>query len=230
MVIEDIILRIVLSIIIGGCVGYEREYKNRPAGFRTNILVCVGSTIVSLIQISIGNDAISLVNLNNNLLNIINVDYARLGAQVITGVGFLGAGTIIHTKGSIKGLTTAASLWAVAILGLAIGMGYYNLSIFGAIAIVVSLGLFKRFEDRFMKTADLVSIEIRYIEKDEATKLINDIFRKYFIKIKSIDCEEKNYETIKNIYTVRLEKNIDMNNILHQLIDNTYIISVKVIN
>ena len=133
LTIKEIIVRLILALIIGGLIGYEREMKNRAAGFRTHILVCLGATVVSLIQIDIGNKVIEMIKINETLSEVIKIDYGRLGAQVITGVGFIGAGTIIHTKRNIRGLTTAATLWIVACLGLSIGMGEYFISIFATI-------------------------------------------------------------------------------------------------
>ncbi|WP_322413595.1 MgtC/SapB family protein [Clostridium perfringens] len=112
--IREIIIRLIFSVFVGGIIGYERERKRRAAGLRTHILVCVGATIISLLQIDIGNKAIAIIEANKDLSEIIKIDYGRLGAQVITGVGFIGAGAIVHTKGIIKGLTTAATLWGVA--------------------------------------------------------------------------------------------------------------------
>ena len=94
---NEIIIRILLALIIGGLIGYERELQNRSAGLRTHILVCLGATIVSLLQIQIGNQAIEMIAVNKELSSVINIDYGRLGAQVITGVGFIGAGSNIES-------------------------------------------------------------------------------------------------------------------------------------
>lgn len=132
---KEIIFRLILSAIVGGLVGMEREANNRPAGLRTHILVTLGSSLIMLMSM-------------NGFHNLPNVgDPARLAAQVVSGIGFLGAGTILRQGNSIKGLTTAASLWVCAGIGLAIGGGYYV----GGLATVVialfslmSLGAFER--------------------------------------------------------------------------------------
>lgn len=95
---NEIIIRILLALIIGGLIGYEREVQNRSAGLRTHILVCLGATIVSLLQIQMGNQAIEMIAVNKELSSVINIDYGRLGAQVITGVGYdrFYIGTIIN--------------------------------------------------------------------------------------------------------------------------------------
>ena len=138
----EIILRLLVAMFIGGFIGYEREYKQRPAGLKTHALVCISAAIISMIQILISKDAINIISSNIALKEVIKVDLSRLGAQVITGVGFLGAGTVIQEKGSVKGLTTAASIWIVACIGLAIGMGYYFLSIISTIVVFLVLVIF----------------------------------------------------------------------------------------
>ena len=126
----SVIIRIFLAIGIGGLIGYERQYSNRPAGFRTHILVCVGAAITSMTELYLVAMFSSMLIVHPELLNVLKGDIGRFGAQVITGVGFLGAGTIIVHKGSVKGLTTAASLWTVACIGIAVGFGFYFLRVF----------------------------------------------------------------------------------------------------
>jgi len=135
--------RLIVSVIVGGLVGYEREFKNSPAGFRTHILVCLGATIISLIT---EYDIQKMMTIAQNPMysGFIKVDIARLGAQVISGVGFLGAGTILRDKGSVRGLTTAATLWTVACLGLAVGRGLFALSLTGALIVFIILSVFKK--------------------------------------------------------------------------------------
>ncbi|MCY6371066.1 MgtC/SapB family protein [Clostridium ganghwense] len=238
MKVEDIIIRLVLAVLIGGAIGYEREFKNRPAGFRTHILVCVGATIISLIQVSMAENAIVLVTNNPDLAQVIKVDYARLGAQVITGVGFLGAGTIMHTKGSIRGLTTAASLWVVACIGLSVGMGYYYISIFGVVFIAIVLGVLKKFQNRFITQAGLYKIEIQYINKEESIFFLKTFFEKKNITIKElkyIGCDEREFndevfDQWSEAYTISIPKYIDMNELISKISFNKNIMKVKSIS
>lgn len=128
------VLRMVLATILSGIIGLERSSKNRPAGLRTHILVCIAAAIASMTG--------HFLYLNLHL----PTDISRMGAQVISGLGFLGAGTIIVTsKHTIKGLTTAASLWATGIVGLAIGAGFYEGGIIASILILVIQHLFINF-------------------------------------------------------------------------------------
>lgn len=149
----EILLRFVLSIFVGGLIGYEREYQNRPAGFITHILVCVGASIIAMIQILIVEDSIHMLLMYPNLASSLKVDSGRLVSQVVSGVGFLGAGAILHNKGSVTGLTTAATLWVVACIGIAIGMGYYFLSITSAIGVFCVLVILKKVKLRIQKKA-----------------------------------------------------------------------------
>ncbi|HHV93322.1 MAG TPA: MgtC/SapB family protein [Firmicutes bacterium] len=125
----EIILRLVLAVAAGGLIGLEREIHGRAAGFRTQILVCLGSTLVMLISIY-GFETAGVSTAP---------DPARLAAQVVSGIGFLGAGTILREGASIKGLTTAASLWVVAGIGLALGAGFYLGAVVATILAVLTL-------------------------------------------------------------------------------------------
>lgn len=131
----SITVRVVLSLVLGGIIGMERSRKNRPAGFRTYMLVCLSATLVMMT--------------NQFIYKFYGgTDPARLGAQVISGIGFLGAGTIIVTRRSqVRGLTTAAGLWAAACLGLAIGIGFYEGAIIVGIVIVLIMTVFKNFDN-----------------------------------------------------------------------------------
>ncbi|SHH67643.1 MgtC/SapB family protein [Clostridium grantii] len=198
MLYYEIIIRLLLAIFIGGLVGYEREYKHRPAGFRTHILVCVGATVVSMIQIYDLQRVMTLLEQNPSLVGSLKTDIGRLGAQVITGVGFLGAGTIIRDKGAVKGLTTAASLWVVACIGLAVGMGYYFLSIVSTLTVFIALVSLKKIEIRLIDKSKLVKFEIEYYDKN----FIRDaeiIFDENGIKIKNIEFDIEENEEVEKI-------------------------------
>lgn len=141
---SEILLRILVSILAGGAVGFEREKRGRDAGFRTHLLVSVGACIFTLIELE-GIDRIIQFSLaNEEIRQSVNVSVHRLTAQIVTGIGFLGAGTIIVTKRSIRGLTTAASIWVCAALGMASGYGYYIIVLLGVLAILLVLLAIKR--------------------------------------------------------------------------------------
>lgn len=152
----SIIIRIFAAIGVGGLIGLERGTKNRPAGLRTYMLVCVGACLIMLT--------------NQYIYQFTGAgDPMRLGAQVVSGIGFLGAGTIIVTKhNQIKGLTTAAGLWASAGVGLAIGIGFYEAAVTATVGIYFILALLQRWEHRVHKKIRLLEI---YVELDNKTPL-----------------------------------------------------------
>jgi putative Mg2+ transporter-C (MgtC) family protein len=129
-------VRLILAAIAGGLIGLEREFRGRQAGFRTNILVCLGSALAMIVSTEFARK----VWTHDPNVNI-NIDPARIAYGIMTGVGFLGAGAIIHNKGTIRGLTTAAAMWCVAAVGLAAGLGMYLLTILAALLVVVALWL-----------------------------------------------------------------------------------------
>lgn len=130
---KNIIINLLLIMVLSGLIGLEREKHDRPAGLRTHILVGVGSTILMMVSISM-----------NRLY--VESDAGRIAAQVVSGIGFLGAGTIIKEGFSVKGLTTAASLWATAAIGLAVGGNYYFLSSITTLMVIITLFLLNQLE------------------------------------------------------------------------------------
>ncbi len=159
----SVALRIFLAVLIGGAMGMERGRKNRPAGLRTYILVCLGSAMVMMTNQYV-------------YLEFQASDPVRLGAQVISGIGFLGAGTILVTgKSQIKGLTTAAGLWTAACSGLAIGIGFYEGALFGGITILFVVSGLNGLDARIHRRSRYMEI---YIEYDKNQKSFSD-FLKY---------------------------------------------------
>lgn len=158
---ESIVIRILAATIVGGLIGLERGMKNRPAGLRTYMLVCVGSCLIMLT--------------NQYIYQFTGAgDPMRLGAQVVSGIGFLGAGTIIVTKhNQIKGLTTAAGLWASAGVGLALGIGFYEAALTAAIGIYMILTVLQRWEHRVHKKIRVLEL---YLEVSACVPL-HDLFK-----------------------------------------------------
>lgn len=151
-----VVLRITAAVLIGGLLGLERGLKNRAAGLRTYMLVCVGACLVMLTNQYI-------------FENFGAGDPVRMGAQVVSGIGFLGAGTIIVTRRSqIKGLTTAAGLWSAAGVGLALGVGFYEAAVVGALAIFVVMALLQRMDDRMHRKSRTMEV---YLEMSPAVSL-----------------------------------------------------------
>ncbi len=153
-------LRIFASVLIGGLLGWERGLKNRAAGLRTHMLVCVGACLVMVT--------------NQYIYQVFGSgDPVRMGAQVVSGIGFLGAGTIIVTRRQIKGLTTAAGLWTAAGVGLALGIGFYEAALAAAAAVLLIMTVLHRLDNRMHRKSKSVEM---YIELDAAVTL-GDVLR-----------------------------------------------------
>jgi len=125
------IMKLIIAAILASLIGYDREKQNKAAGIRTNVIVAVISCVIMILSVKVAQ--------SSGLIDGVEGDPARLAAQVVSGIGFLGAGTIIKQEDKIEGLTTAASLWGVAGLGLAVGYGLYDISIAAALIIFISL-------------------------------------------------------------------------------------------
>ena len=149
-------LRILVAILAGGLLGLERGMKNRPAGMRTYMLVCMGSCLIMLT--------------NQYIFQVYGAgDPVRLGAQVVSGIGFLGAGTIVVTRrNQIKGLTTAAGLWSSAGIGLALGIGFYEAAVIGSVAIFTVITLLQRMDNNLHRKSKQLEA---YIELSDAITL-----------------------------------------------------------
>lgn len=146
-----IIERLVLSVLLGGLVGLEREIHGRAAGFRTHILVSTGAALIMLVSAYGFSESTT-------------TDPARLAAQVVSGIGFLGAGTILREGASIRGLTTAASLWVVAGIGLAVGVGFYLGAVATTLLVMITLLALHRIEHRYI-TNGVETIEVRAVDR-----------------------------------------------------------------
>ena len=182
-------VRLVLAVICGGFIGIEREYKRRPAGFRTHILICLGAAITTLTS--------QYLYLTLELYT----DIARLGAQVIAGVGFIGAGTIIVTnRQRVKGLTTAAGLWTSAIIGLVCGAGYVECALFATFMVLVAELLLVKIEYRFARKLNDINLYIEYY-KAETIETIIRIVREKHLKMSGLEISRITDEEGKHRYS-----------------------------
>lgn len=196
--IYSIIIRIFLAVLLGGIIGIERAFKKHEAGFRTNILVCVGATIVTFC--------------NQFIYEYFGGgDVARLGAGVISGVGFLGAGSILLTsRNQIRGLTTAAGLWACACLGIAIGLGFYTVAIVGCIAIILALFLLPRLESIINNRTPYLTLHVEFIKSDiDNLKSFMLFLRKHNAKIYTVN-KNPSFDTSELlVYSIFIRINVN---------------------
>jgi putative Mg2+ transporter-C (MgtC) family protein len=165
LTLSDIGIRLLMSLIIGIIIGLEREIQHKAAGLRTSVLICLGATIYTIGSIEFASSGG-------------NVDPSRIAAQIVTGIGFLGAGTIIQTRGSVHGLTTAATIWVMAALGLAVGLGSYVLAIGGAVLAVVVLNPFQAIENAVNGKKTTCTYTLTVSETGPALTRINQAFQR----------------------------------------------------
>ena len=171
------VLRIFVAMVVGGLLGLERGMKNRPAGLRTYMLVCIGACVIMLT--------------NQYVFQSFHTgDPTRLAAQVVSGIGFLGAGTIVVTRrNQIKGLTTAAGLWSSAAVGLSLGIGFYEAALFGGVAIFAVMTLMQKMDNRVHRKSKTVEL---YIEISKELSL-GDLLRK--LRERELDVQDVQRES-----------------------------------
>lgn len=218
LTVEVVSLRLLLAVIFGGIVGYTREKDNKPAGFRTHILVCFGAAIISMVQDQLRLNILELASVNLKLSGVIKTDLGRLGAQVVSGIGFLGAGSIMKEKGeTVGGMTTAAGIWATGCAGLGIGWGFYNLAIPAIVFMLVIIVIFKKFEPKIVKKIKVLKFEVKFMENQNYTKGLlatYEVFNQKLIKITQID---KNQPENTVIFTVNMDEKIDISDVIVSL-------------
>lgn len=219
----QILIRLSLATILGGLVGAERERYKRPAGLRTHILVTLGSTLVMLVSISGFEDFGG------------KHDPARLAAQVVSGIGFLGAGTIFKDESTIRGLTTAAGLWVCAGLGLAIGVGMYEAAIITTVVVIISLGFLNMLEPGIIYN-DIVEVEFRAISSENLIERLEEKIDQEDGRITKIFIYSREYNQEENItYTnfrikIRFNKKIGLdflNKIMLEIEEIEYISYIR---
>lgn len=227
--LNEIVIRLVMALAMGGVIGTEREYKNRPAGLRTHMLVCLGATIIALTQVEIAAESLQQAREFPELISAIRSDQTRLIAQIVSGVGFLGAGTIIVSNRSIKGLTTAASIWTVAGLGIAIGMGYYLIAICSFVGIILSLTVI----NRVIRVNALKKMEIRYVHRSETKEFILNYFEENGIAVEALDFDVEFFEdhrVYSNVYTVDLPRKMTYSQVMEDLSRYKNITKIRIVD
>lgn len=202
-------VRMLLAVLCGGVIGIERGFRRRPAGFRTHILICLGAAMTTLtsqyLSFSLG----------------YYTDIARLGAQVVAGVGFIGAGTIIVTRRQrVKGLTTAAGLWASAIIGLSLGAGFFEGAIIATVLVLLAESLFVKWEYKLLANAPEINLYMEYSDKS-CLDAVLQLFRRLGVKLlymevtRSADGEKSSSCAI---FSLRLHKRVKVEALLSDLL------------
>lgn len=204
----SVFVRMVLAVVCGGIVGLEREIKRRPAGFRTHILICLGAAMTTMTSQYL------------YLVMGLYTDIARLGAQVVAGIGFIGAGTIIVTRRQrVKGLTTAAGLWASAIIGLAAGAGFFEGAILTTVLLMMAELVFSKLEYRMRRTAPEVNFYIEYVNRSCLDQVLQ-FFKQQKLKVLNIEITRSTGNDTHNacaIFSLMLNKHCTAEQALGQL-------------
>ena len=177
---QEIVIRLAIASLLGMIVGFERERQNQPAGLRTHTILAIGSCLAMTISINLAMQFTPLVP---------NGDPARLAAQVVSGIGFLGAGAILRYGTSVKGLTTATSLWTTAMVGLAIGAGHFFSGIATTVMLLVILVLLNVIEKKWIRGFETISVSVTAIDNPSLAEELVNMFKKLKKKVLSISIE-----------------------------------------
>src|SRR5499426_2086150 len=172
----SIVLKLGLAVILGGIIGIEREIRDKPAGLRTNIMICVGSTL--------------FMSISTKVAEMLGGDPTRIAAQIISGIGFLGAGAVLHSHGFVLGLTTAATIWVVAGVGMALGSGMYTVAIFVTAMSLITLYFLAFIEDKIQGRRSY-SYALVVTDLNQALASINRVLQDSSVSAASFNFKKK---------------------------------------
>jgi putative Mg2+ transporter-C (MgtC) family protein len=211
----EMLMRLGLSVVLGGIIGAEREHNNQPAGLRTHMILVIGACLAMMLSINLGTAA--------------GTDPARLAAQVVSGIGFLGAGAILRFGFNVKGLTTATTLWTMAIVGLAVGMGYYLISMIATAVIMIVLSVLDLIERRFVRANILRTLVLEVYDVKGIVKEIRQTVSQSSFQIVGFSVQKNNEDKLLQIEIVARFNNADKLEVLiEQLSEFEGLKSVKI--
>jgi putative Mg2+ transporter-C (MgtC) family protein len=212
--------KLVLAILAGGLVGLNRERQKQPAGFRTHILICVGACLLMILSIYIP----------QNYFNFKNGDPGRIAAQVVSGIGFLGAGAIMRLGTNVRGITTAASIWLISAIGLTIGAGLYSISFFTLILALFTLIILEKVEHRFFPQFVVKTLKLVFTKPEYPGDEIKTILHKGKIDISdiSINIHNRAGMQIEISLIVKMSENLNFSQVINDLNSLPNIESLKI--
>jgi len=181
------VVRLAAAIVLGGLIGLERELRAKPAGFRTIILICVGACLFTMVSRIVGGP---------------DGDSTRIAAQIVSGIGFLGAGAILRDRTGIIGLTTAATIWSVAAVGMAVGYGQLALATIGTVAILLALFVFDGLERWIGNLRDVQGFHFVAPKRDDALDRVQAMFEQAHLKIRNWSCHEEESSLIFHVWAI----------------------------
>lgn len=177
----EVLLQLMLAVLLGGAIGLERELSGKPAGLRTNILICVGATLFTVLSVK---------------MSFGRGDPARVAAQILVGVGFIGAGTILHARGSVTGLTSAATIWVVAAIGMALGAQEYTEALGAALLVMVILMGLGYLETFLARQASRSHLTIHAKPESVSLEELETLVRRAGVDVTRIDTRRENVDLV----------------------------------
>lgn len=228
LTIAQMLVRIGMAVLCGGVIGLERGKKRRPAGFRTYMLVCVGSAMTMIL----GNYLFVMLSgaWADSVNPAVSTDVSRFGAQVINGIGFLGAGTIIVTgRQQVKGMTTAAGLWASACMGICIGAGFYSAAIICCSFIFITVVVLSRLERFILSRSKNINLYVEFEDINDLSVIIRRI-KRYGTRIFDVEITKAKYSETKfpyAVFSLKLSKNVTHTMLMTAISEIDSVISIE---
>ena len=202
--VGEMLLRLTVSMVLGGAIGFERERDSQPAGLRTHMILVMGSCLAMILSINMSANAGS--------------DPARLAAQVISGIGFLGAGAILRSGFNVKGLTTATTVWTTAIIGLAVGYGYYLVGVFTTVLVLVVLTLVSLFEKKFIRRNVIRIIKVDAVDNPHIFRTVRKEISRNAVQILSYKTQRSlKSGHVRVEFIARLDRNEKIENLMETI-------------
>ena len=202
--VGEMLLRLTVSMVLGGAIGFERERDSQPAGLRTHMILVMGSCLAMILSINIGAEN--------------GTDPARMAAQVISGIGFLGAGAILRSGFNVKGLTTATTVWTTAIIGLAVGYGYYWVGAFTTVLVLVVLTLVSIFEKKFIRRNVIRIIKVDAVDNPHIFRTVRKEISRNAVQILSYKTQRSlKSGHVRVEFIARLERNEKIENLMETI-------------
>jgi putative Mg2+ transporter-C (MgtC) family protein len=177
----ELLLQVVLATLLGGAIGMERELSGKPAGLRTNILICVGATLFTVLSFKLSGN---------------RGDPARVAAQILPGVGFIGAGTILHARGAVTGLTSAATIWVVAAIGMALGAGAYTEAVGTTLLVMLILAGLRYLEDFVARRSTHSHLVIHATPDVSALEQLESLVRRSGLTVSRVESRRENVDLV----------------------------------
>lgn len=215
---STMLLRLSLSVVLGLFIGIEREVQRQPAGMRTHILICIGSTLITVasLYLPLSNTGIGL-----------SADSARITAQIVSGIGFLGAGAIIKFGATVRGITTAATIWVTAAIGITIGLGLFYFSVFATLFVLVVLVGFESFEQRIFSAEFFKTLEVEFDVRRLTVTEIRNILVAHRVRVRTVDMQQTNRGGAIAIFHVRISERVQPDALLSEILALTSVSEVK---